>query len=225
MKFSKFTLMELIVVIAVLAILLSMLLPSFARVRKKARISAELSSRQQIYLATCSYAKSNNFELPSRDGAWIEFLHQTKDFSRNPTFDFNTQLFDKYLGEGEKIRTNIMFCDSTLFKIRNPKVDTRYVTDFTTLSYYQIPGNGSLLESGFQNRTFPTSEPSNPLWSCVIIDLGSGAKWFGHDAAKTVTKPTGASTVFMDGSTQWMRTNTLKPLWKRANYTVYRPVR
>lgn len=61
---NKFSLIELMVVLAITGILLSLLIPSLAKARKKSKITACLSNQKQIGIASFAYAGENNFYLP-----------------------------------------------------------------------------------------------------------------------------------------------------------------
>ena len=219
LKKSQFTLMELLMVVAILAILFSMLLPSLRNAREKTRIAVELSNRKQLYTATVSFSKNNEYDLPDRD--FTEYLHRLK---RPPGYDLNKSLLEPYLGKPEMIRTNIMFCDSTLFAIRSPQTDWGYQEIFATLNYYQIPPMGNLIDPDFDNSNFLRAEPSNAIWSCMILYTKT-FKWLGHNAPASTSPTDGASTVFMDGGAQWVRPNFYEPIWAYQGNTGYRPIR
>ena len=61
---SKFTLIELLIVIAILGILISILLPSLLNARRKAKIAVCLSNKSQIGRGFYKYGHDNNGKLP-----------------------------------------------------------------------------------------------------------------------------------------------------------------
>ena len=217
---KRFTLIELLVVIAIIAILLSILLPSMKNARIKARVAVEISNRKQLLNGTIMYANANDGFLPPKgdNTVAVEYLHSLKKFGSKE--NINISLVEKYLGKDPKIRETLMFCDSTLMEVRNPKTP-KYTNDhsstdsnFCTLNYYLIPKTGLLHDSDFKNYSIQVAEPSNPVWSCMILQVNS--VWMGHDAPKTTSMPAGASTAFMDGSAKWCPTSTFQALWTNA---------
>ena len=89
MKYKKFTLIELLIVIAIIAILLSLLLPSLQKAREISRRAVCMSNQKQSYTATISYAKDNNNRLVPSEGvhefenlAWIgkTFLNNMPEY-------------------------------------------------------------------------------------------------------------------------------------------------
>lgn len=222
MKEKNFTLIELLVVVAIIGILASILLPSMAKAREKAKIAVEVSNRKQLYTATSMYSDDNNDQFPDRgnNATWLHVL-------KNGTKDMNVTLVDKYLGEGTKVRNEIMFCDSTLYNVRNPDVFAGYDSLYCTLSFYAIPtASGSLVATDFQNESFLSAEPENALWSCMILYKPSGNVWLGHNAPDSARKTDGASTVFIDGGAKWVSEKSYKLLWTGgAGFEFYLPQR
>lgn len=210
---ARFTLIELLVVLAIIGVLASLLLPSLSKARSKAKIAVELSNRSQLGVASFAYGKENNGHFPYRKNT--SFLHSLK---YNGQDNLNISLVEKYIGLGAEIRERIMFCDSTLWDIRNPYLHNEYTNNHTqnaanycTLNYYNIPKNGTLLEPDFRNDTLMQSSGDNPLWGCML--LNNGIEWMGHDAPKTIDEAIGSSTVFVDGGAKWMRASTFKDVW------------
>ena len=100
---KKFTLIELLVVVAIIGILASLLLPSLANAREKAKISVEISNRKQLMTATTMYADDNSGNLPYRDDN--PYLHCLR--WGNNGANINSTLLETYIGTGEKLREEI----------------------------------------------------------------------------------------------------------------------
>ena len=103
--------------------------------------------------------------------------------------------------------------------------DNPYYSDYTnnhtsnsnnscTLNYYVIPeSSGTLLDTSFYNTsTTSQSNNNNALWSCMILNK-PGQYWLAHDAGQTEYGPEGASTVFVDGGAQWIRSSAFKMIF------------
>ena len=80
---KKFTLIELLVVIVIIAILISMLMPSLNRAKKKARQVVCLSNTRQIGVSNNMYLKDNNMTYAP---------HRNEDASGNPYPDGDSNL-------------------------------------------------------------------------------------------------------------------------------------
>ena len=221
---KKFTLIELLVVVAIIGILASILLPSMAKAREKARIAVEVNNRKQLYTATLMYSDNNSDYFPYR-GASVSWLHVLNQNGQ----DLNAKLVDTYLGNdntNDAIRTEIMFCDSTLLTVRAPGVFGGYDNYYCTLNFYNIPDSGTLVDSAFVSTSFSSAEPENALWSCMICYKPGENVWLGHNAPDSSKKSDGASTVFVDGGAKWLTEKTYKLTWTgAAGFQFYRPIR
>lgn len=224
MRQARFTLIELLVVIAIIGILSTMLLPSLANAREKAKIAVEVSNRRQLYTATAMYSENNSDFFPYR-GENVSWLHVLNQNGQN----LNVKLVDTYLGNdntSDSIRTKMMFCDSTLLTVRGPDNFSGYNDLYCTLNYYLIPASGTLLDPDFVNYSFASSKPENALWSCMILYKPGENQWLGHNAPAGSKATDGASTVFVDGSGRWLRASSYKILWTgAAGFQFYRPLR
>ncbi|MCM8532346.1 MAG: type II secretion system GspH family protein [Lentisphaeraceae bacterium] len=218
---TKFTLIELLVAIAIIGILVSILMPSISSAREKARIAVELSNRKQLYSATIMYMRDGDDRFPYR-GSNVTWLHT---IGQNSNYDLNKTLVNPYLGTGKEIRSEIMFCDSTLFDVRNPDDFNGYDNRHCTLNYYVIPNTGNLVKPGFSNERLSNSKSSNPLWSCMVLYKSSSNTWLGHNAPASSRKTDGASTVFVGGDAKWVRESSYEILWVAGNgFEFYEPV-
>ena len=222
---KKFTLIELLVVIAIIGILASILLPSMAKAREKAKIAVEISNRKQVMTATTMYADDNSGYLPDRGGT--PYPHCLRWGSGT---NINIVLTEQYIGTGDKIREELFFCDSTLLSIRNPNYGeytnnhTSSGSNYGTLNYYNKPGSGSALVSDFDISSINVGEPENPVWSCMALDKNAGT-YMGHNAASESKMFDGASTAFMDSSAKWISNKSCERFWSGGGITFFYPIR
>lgn len=225
---KKFTLIELLVVIAIIAILTSILLPSIHGAREKAHIAIEVNNRKQLTLASHLYAGENNDYLANRHPS-NPYLHNLR-WENTDQYDLNIILMDPYVGDSDKVREELLFCNSTLLSIRNPQYG-QYVNNhngqnanYGTINYFLIPSSGSLLDSDFDNTTLSIANPENALWSCMALDK-SPTKFMGHNAVETEIKFDGASTGYIDGSAKWVKESSCRKIFVGNGHTFYHPDR
>lgn len=223
---KKFTLIELLVVVAIIGILASILMPSLAKAREKAKIAVEINNRKQVITATTIYADDNSGYLPSRDST--PYLHCLRWGSGG--LNINEVLMEQYIGTGDKLREELFFCDSTLNNIRNPDYG-EYTNDHTTqnanygtINYFNKPGAGSGLDSDFDISNISFGRPEDAVWSCMTLDKGAG-KYMGHNAPDTAKKFDGASTAYMDGGAKWVSNKACRKFWVGNGLTFYHPDR
>jgi len=73
MKFNKFSLVELLVVVAIIGILFSLLMPMLAKSREKARESVCVSHQKQLSTALFMYATDHDNYVPANN-TWRELI-------------------------------------------------------------------------------------------------------------------------------------------------------
>ncbi len=221
---KKFTLLELLIVIAIIGVLASLLLPSLAKAREKAKIAVEVSNRAQLMKATIIYADNNSSWLPDRYNTFQE-LHAMSVQGKN---DNNVRLLEAYCGSKEyNTREAMFFCDSTLNEKRNQQTtgNPDYSYDNGTVQYNNPPSSGTLFISDFDIRNLSIGEPGNAVWNCMSLRTNS-SKYFGHDTPIiTAGFQKGASTSFFDGSARWMDKSTLKQFYIGNLNTFYIPIK
>jgi len=91
---KKFTLIELLVVVAIIGILISMLLPSLAKAREKAKIAVCLSNQKQIGIAFTSYSVRYDYAMPAADSHFPNLLVNTGLLSAGREESFTPDAYD-----------------------------------------------------------------------------------------------------------------------------------
>lgn len=197
---SGFTLIELLVVIAIIAILASILFPTFAKAREKARQTSCLSNQKQIGLAIMQYTQDFDEVLPERlngSGNWKAAL-------------------DSY------VKSKAVYkCPS------NPRNDVPDFEDAGFTASYSV-NRGAVLSDGSSNgpfvdapQTVGLAELSSPASIIGVVDTtirySDFRVDFPSDDAKNTTDPADPSGnlfaghtgftnfLFMDGHVKAMR--------------------
>ena len=217
----KFTLIELLIVIAIIGILASMLLPALANAREKVKIAVEVSNRKQLMVATTLYADDNSSLLPDRDDTFQD-LHTVNHGGR----DNNIRLLEAYCGSKDyDVREKMLFCDSTLNKVRNQQTAVPNYSYDNAKVQYNNPGAGIVLIPDFTIKTLEIGEPDNAVWNCMSL-VKNNVDYFGHDTPIIESGfQKGASTAFLDGAAQWMRKETFEPFYMSNNNTFFIPLK
>ena len=116
---KRFTLIELLIVIAIIGILASMLLPSLAKARLKAKVAVCLSQSRQIGTAALMYAMKNNGKFPiyqndagKNDGfRWVGKGGTTAEVTIGGFEEVEKRALNKYLGyTSNDSETPLAFC-------------------------------------------------------------------------------------------------------------------
>jgi prepilin-type N-terminal cleavage/methylation domain-containing protein/prepilin-type processing-associated H-X9-DG protein len=133
MRKKAFTLIELLVVIAIIALLLSILLPSLAKAKSKARAILCLTNMRQMHIAVNVYANNNNQYYPpayAGDSNPMDMLLESNNWDFSGKKDFNTgekTVNGGFLWEGQPIG-KVQLCPAY-------KVSANSSDDFTGYNY------------------------------------------------------------------------------------------
>jgi prepilin-type N-terminal cleavage/methylation domain-containing protein/prepilin-type processing-associated H-X9-DG protein len=184
---KNFTLIELLVVVAIIGILMSILLPSLAKVRKKGQQAVCLSNQRQTNIASGSYIMDNNSYAPT-DSASVATPGLLKWYDR---------LIPAYLPEGKLGSggpADTMFCPSG--------VEVTAIWDSTISMNFRINGDHWAAQPNL-NLATPTKtmmlmdshQKYRSSWgvsSAVLIDAGEQ-----NNVARHLGK---ANVSYLDGS-------------------------
>jgi prepilin-type N-terminal cleavage/methylation domain-containing protein len=238
-----FTLVEVLVVIGIIGVLISLLLPAFARVRDQANKVACLSNLRQCYIALYMYAEANKGCVPfvKRSGIeWSPTQFTTGKFApddviRVPNAWNALQIYTSK-------NPTVAMCPSRMRQSRTNNnrhwdlsVSPGNWTDgFTT--YPLAAGSTSLFTGGFGpegslNATGYTVKIHKlPNDFAFVLDLlaiiepaGSDSEYIQTNHCKNSSvRPAGGNVVYRDGHGAWLNFNT-KDWTPSPNTGVYLP--
>ncbi len=148
-----FTLIELLVVIAVLAILTAVLLPIFASVRHRARMTACASNLHQIALALHQYAAENDENYPPDDPLLAHNPHLV--WTLLTPYTHNTEVFHcpDVLGGFERSRGyfyvygSIPYINAARSSLKAPRPGSGTVVAFCEAHTQRTGPNGWILDA------------------------------------------------------------------------------
>ena len=211
---SGFTLVELLVVIGIIALLMSILFPSFARVRAQARKTVCLSNLRQLGQAAHMYAADNKGWLPTRyNGApWPPQVLFWGGRDERP-------IFAGYLGGYTVERSNpVLYCpgnDGLIHSYErawNNGLGGMYLIGYAYFGGYPYSqfwnsttkqprkanqkGNIPLFGDMAEDKTI-----SHPSSRWLYISHAKGANSSGVETSRLV--PEGVHCVTLDGSARW----------------------
>lgn len=173
---TGFTLIELLFVIAIIAILASILFPTFARARERARQASCASNLMQLGTALHSYAQDYDGRFPKRDNAYVALHEQTSD-------------------------TDIFYCPSDsqehkwkMKSVTNPNIPAdpghrREVAAYGTSSYVI---KGGLTNEDRADRVIAGESQVFHFSRVNVLYLGGYVKGVSPDTYKPIVPPTPA---------------------------------
>jgi len=185
-KFQAFTLIELLVVIAIIAILAAILFPVFARARENARRASCLSNQKQIGLGFLQYIQDYDERFPRHDntspGFWgVRIMPYVK----------SNQLF---------------FCPSDTTPTHNSAnpISTANVSYGYNYAYFSV----------FTTSPTHISAIAKPSQTLLTGDTGANTTgyviyWTGTTYLPRDQHLDGATFLFADGHTKWMKAATV----------------
>ncbi|MCM8528831.1 MAG: prepilin-type N-terminal cleavage/methylation domain-containing protein [Lentisphaeraceae bacterium] len=164
-KKSRFTLIELLIVVAIIGILASLLLPSLSRAREVAKLAVCMSNQSQINKQIVMYSMKENGIIPPyhRDGSNINAGHNTRYFYYDNSWDSRRNLAHLWESE-EKINSGAEFyCPSqknVLFKYET-------YAPFPQAATTSESGWGARLRVSYNYNPWRTETDWSPRYSMV----------------------------------------------------------
>lgn len=195
MSLSKFTLVELLVVVAIIMVLAGLLLPSLKMGRDRATQIVCLGRMKQLHTAFMMYAQDNNERLPP--GTWDGSGGWTRWMTRN--------IAGQYWGNkstGSSDSTRLSHCPA--YKSAGSP------GDYTGIGYNMSVGVDC---AGTRLTAF-----TNACKTVLLVDTGGNCRWGGGWAYDPATgygqgpgyrHSGGANVLFVDGHGMWVK-NLLK---------------
>ncbi|MHC4644963.1 MAG: type II secretion system protein [Planctomycetota bacterium] len=155
---SAFTLIELLVVIAIIALLMSILMPTLARVKKQAKVVVCQSNLHQWGLIFSMYAGDNDNRMTTtgKDGYWLVA---------------SRRYLKAVAGAGETDRYELYFCPAATKTLdqggRNPHA-AWYYDDYYGLNYVGSFGFNAWVYD-YEDREQYQDRPGKDMWRSFVV--------------------------------------------------------
>lgn len=209
---SAFTLVEMLVVMAVIGILAALLLPAFAKGKKRALQIQCLGQNRQIALATQMYAQEGNDFIPWPDwgSSFQGWLYtpvdgQPPDPGNDPTAVCAGGLLWPYLKDIKIYWCPMDYTNTPYFPQRLEQLSS-YIMNGAVMGYYMHPSAAKTHKLSAMNPSaYATWEPSdNPPYDPAEV-FNDGASYPIDEEGPSKRHGTGCNVSSFDGHAQFLK--------------------
>ena len=164
---QKFTLIELLVVIVIIAILISMLMPSLNRAKRKAKIVNCLSNLKQHATATFVYLSDNDKKFPTNlgyDNTSYHYSGKKGTYNNIKMLDVTDKHLNSYLGYNT---------DGAEVKVAMCPLDTKKIARASNYTIYDFIGSSYMSAARSEYSTDLDGNGSKPQSLAAVNDPSS----------------------------------------------------